>query len=347
LTPGAVVLAAALAGFGARSVWPKAVTLATTQAAIPVYSAQVVRTDVKQRQVVPGTIGYQGAYSVADELPAGVITALPRAGQIVTRGQVLYQVADQPATLFYGTTPAWRDIGPASTPGPDIRELDENLNALGYDAGAPGDIITWGTVAAVARWQLAHGMTVTGTITLGQIVFLPGPVRVTTTPAGTGTPAVPGTQILTGTSTTPTVTVDLTPGSAPRAGDPVQVTLPDGTTINGYVLTVGAVTQGPPAQNQSTPTAIIPVTVGLDSYRLPSDLDQAPVQVTMTEQTDPNVLAVPVTALLAQPGGGYAVRTTAHQLIPVSIGIYDDTTGLVEVSGGGLAAGMTVQVAQG
>jgi hypothetical protein len=143
------------------------------------------------------------------------------------------------------------------------------------------------------------------------------------------------------------VTVDLTPGSAPHVGDPTQVTLPDGTAINGHVLTVGAVTQRPPAQNQSTPTAIIPVTVGLGRYRLPSDLDQAPVQVTMTEQMDPNALAVPVTALLAQPGGGYAVRTTAHQLIPVSIGIYDDSTGLVEVNGGGLAAGMTVQVAQG
>jgi Putative peptidoglycan binding domain len=347
VTPGAVVLAAALAGFGARSVWSEAFPRATTQTAIPVYSAQVVQTDVRQRQIVPGTIGYQGAWSVADELRAGVITALPRAGQVLTRGQVLYRVADQPATLFYGTTPAWRDIGPASTPGPDIRELDENLNALGYDAGAPGDIITWGTVAAVERWQLAHGMTETGTITLGQIVFLPGPVRVTTIPAGTGTPAAPGTQILTGTSTTPTVTVNLAPGSAPHVGDPAQVTLPDGTAVNGHVLTVGAVTQGPPAQNQSTPTAIIPVTVGLGRYRLPPDLDQAPVQVTMTEQMDPNVLAVPVTALLAQPGGGYAVRTTARQLIPVSIGIYDDSTGLVEVNGGGLAAGMTVQVAQG
>jgi hypothetical protein len=93
VTPGVVVLAAALAGFGARSVWPKAAPPTTAQAAIPVYSAQVIRTDVKQRQVEPGTIGYQGTCSVADELPAGVITALPRAGQILTRGQVLYRIA--------------------------------------------------------------------------------------------------------------------------------------------------------------------------------------------------------------------------------------------------------------
>jgi hypothetical protein len=113
------------------------------------------------------------------------------------------------------------------------------------------------------------------------------------------------------------------------------------------VLTVGAVTEAPASQSQSTPTAVMPVTIGLDGYRLPTDLDQAPVQVIMTEQIDPSVLAVPVTALLAQPGGGYALRTTAHQLIPVSVGIYDDTTGLVEVSGSGLAVGLTVQVAEG
>jgi hypothetical protein len=342
-----VVLAAALAGYGARTLWPKAAAQMTAQAAVPVYHAQVVRADVRQRQVVPGTIGYQGSYSVADTLPAGIITALPRPAQVIARGQVLYQVADQSATLFYGSVPAWREIGPGSWPGPDIRELGENLNALGYDAGTPSVTLTWRTVVAVERWQLAHGMAQTGTLTLGQIVFLPGPVRVTATPASAGTPATPGTPLLTGTSTTPSVTVDLTPGASSRAGDPVQVTLPDGTTVDGHVLTVGAVIQGPPAQGQSTPAAIIPVTIGLDSYRLPAHLDQAPVQVTMTEQMDPNVLAVPVTALLAQPGGGYAVRTTARRIIPVNVGIYDDTTGQVEVSGGGLAVGMTVQVAQG
>jgi hypothetical protein len=352
LTPGAVVLAAALAGFGARSLWPKAAAQTAAQASVPVSAAQVVRTDVAERQAVAGVIGYQGSYSVVNELPPGVITALPRPGQVITRGQALYQQAGQPVTLFYGGTPAWRDIGPASTAGPDIKELDQNLDALGYDAGTPADTLTWGTVVAIERWQLAHGMTQTGTVTLGQICFLPGPVRVTATPAGSGAPAAPGTQVLTGTSATPSVTVNLTPGGAPaRPGDRVRVTLPDGsTTVPGHVLTVGAVTQAPASPGQNAPQAIIPVTISLDGYRLPADLDQAPVQVIMTEQMDHNVLAVPVTALLAQPGGGYAVRTglgPAGHLIPVSAGIYDDITGLVEVSGAGLTAGLSVQVAQG
>jgi len=39
--------------------------------------------------------------------------------------------------------------------------------------------------------------------------------------------------------------------------------------------------------------------------------DQAPVTVTITTETAPNALAVPVTALIAQSGGGYAVEVAA------------------------------------
>jgi hypothetical protein len=59
------------------------------------------------------------------------------------------------------------------------------------------------------------------------------------------------------------------------------------------------------------------------------------------------VLLVPVTALLAKPGGGYQVRVLTGdvgQLVDVRPGLYDDATGEVEVSGAGLAEGMTVEV---
>jgi hypothetical protein len=135
----------------------------------------------------------------------------------------------------------------------------------------------------------------------------------------------------------------------------VLVTMPDGTTtLPGTVSAVGAVTTAPPAQAASsgqgqpaTPAAVIPVAIRLAGY--PGSLDQAPVQVTVTEREDKNVLAVPVTALLAQPGGGYAVRTSGapHRLIPVTASLYDDETSLVEVNGAGLAPGLRVQVGQG
>ena len=357
LTPGAAMLAAVLIGVGARNLWPSAAGQPAANAAVPVSVAAVVRTDVAQRQAVSGTLSYQGSYSVVNELPGGVLTWLPSPGQVIRRGHALYRLADQAVILLYGPVPAWRDMGPGMTPGPDVRELDTNLDALGFQAGPPSDTYSWATEAAIERWQLALGLPETGTIPLGDVVFLPGPFRVTAvnTAASAGANVTPGAQILAGTSTQPSVSVNLTPGGpAVRPGDAVLVTMPDGTTtVPGTVVTVGAVTSAPPAQSQgqgqsSTPTAVIPVTIRLAGY--PGSLDQAPVQVTITEQEDKNVLAVPVTALLAQPGGGYAVRTASspiHQLIPLTVGLYDAETGLVEVSGPGLTPGLTIEVAQG
>jgi len=346
------VLAAVVLGFGARSLWPKVGGQPAANTAVPVSAAQVVRTDVAQRQVVSGTLGYHGSYTVANELPAGVLTWLPSPGQVITRGHALYRLADLAAILYYGQVPAWRDIGPSTTPGPDVRELDANLDALGFQAAPPSDTYTWSTEAAIERWQLAQGLLETGTVPLGEVVFLPGPLRVTA--AGTAGAAVaPGAQVLTGSSTDPAVTVDLTPGGPPvRPGDAVLVTMPDGTsTIPGTVSTVGGVTtaQGSGGgQDGSAPSPVIPVEVRIAGYS--GVFDQAPVQVTITEKDDKNVLAVPVTALLARPGGGYAVRTSStplRRLIPVTIGLYDDETGLIEVSGADLSVGLQVQVAQG
>src|SRR6266511_720342 len=77
-------------------------------------------------------------------------------------------------------------------------------------------------------------------------------------------------------------------------------------------------------------------------------LDQAPVLVAITERIVHNVLAVPVNALLALAGGGYAVEVAnadgPRHLVPVSPGLFDDAAGLVQVTGSGLAAGQHVVV---
>jgi hypothetical protein len=57
---------------------------------------------------------------------------------------------------------------------------------------------------------------------------------------------------------------------------------------------------------------------------------------------------VPVNALLALASGGYAVEMVdadgTHRLVAVSVGLFDDAEGLVQVSGRGLAAGQRVVV---
>ena len=356
---------AAAAGFAVRAAWPPAAHPGAATRNVPVSVATVIRTDVTSRQAEAGSLGYAGSFSVADELTAGIITWLPAAGSVVGRDQVLFQVAGQPVVLLYGPVPAWRDFTPGMSQGPDVRELQRNLAALGYRPGPADGQYGWSTQVAVERWQRAHRLTATGTIPLGQVAFLPGPLRVTAATESLGNPAAPGAALLSGTSDTPVVTVSLTVGGpAVRPGDQVLVTMPGGTTtVHGVVSAVGRVAtpsaaagsggsgsgSGSASGASGASSAVIPVTVRISMSQLPPGLDQAPVQVSIIQQRDRGVLAVPVTALLAEPGGGYAVRVSgpAHQLIPVTTGVFDGSTGLVEVAGRGLTDGLSVEVAAG
>jgi multidrug efflux pump subunit AcrA (membrane-fusion protein) len=97
------------------------------------------------------------------------------------------------------------------------------------------------------------------------------------------------------------------------------------------ISSVGKVASG------SGSSATIPVYVRLTHPQAAGSLDQAPVTVNITTVSVPNVLAVPVAALLAQSSGGYAVEVTsaggARHLVPVTVGIFDDTDGLAQVTG--------------
>jgi hypothetical protein len=204
-------------------------------------------------------------------------------------------------------------------------------------------------------------------VPLGQVVFLPGPIRVATVTATEGAPLPSGTAILSATSTRPLVTVALDTAlqQQVRRGDRVEVILPDGKTTRGTVATVNRVATQPSTgsgQNSGqsegqggnsegsgsgSGQATVQVTIRLTNPRAAGGLDQAPVQVAITTQTAPGVLAVPINALLAQPGGGYAVQLvdgSTSRRVAVRTGLFDETAGLVEVQGAGLTEGMKVQV---
>jgi peptidoglycan hydrolase-like protein with peptidoglycan-binding domain len=282
----------------------------------------------------------------------GRITWLPKVGQVVGRGGTLLSVDNRPVQLFYGPKPAWRDLSTGVDDGPDIRQLEQNLVALGYDPDQQITVdnhFTWATKAAVKRWQQARGLDQTGSFTTGMpAVFLPWAARVKTVDASVGSQAAPGGPVYAVTSNLHQVTVDLDVSQQTyvKAGDRVQVTLPDGRKVKGRISEVGRVAQtsgDPPNQ-----TTTIPVTVKLDNPNAGGRLDQAPVDVYVTTQTRRGVLAVPVIALLALKEGGYAVETVdaagRHQLVAVRLGVFSN--GMVEVSGSGLRAGAKVVTAQ-
>jgi hypothetical protein len=55
-----------------------------------------------------------------------------------------------------------------------------------------------------------------------------------------------------------------------------------------------------------------------------------------------------VNALLALAGSGYAVEQVAaddtHHMVAVTVGLFDDAQGLVQIEGGGVHVGMNVVV---
>ena len=183
-------------------------TEAASQPAKPSGSSTVQRRDLVETDTESGTLSYANPQTVFNRI-SGTVTWLPAIGQVVKPGGTLYRVDGAPVVLFDGTVPAYRDLSASDTDGADIKELKQNLKALGFDPDheiTVNDTFDAATTAAVERWQQSVGETQTGTISLGQVAFLPGSQRVTSVDAvlgSNGGSGASGSGTATSTSTTP------------------------------------------------------------------------------------------------------------------------------------------------
>jgi hypothetical protein len=281
---------------------------------------------------------------------AAAYTMLPSAGKVVRRGKALYAVDGQPVLLLYGSVTAWRAFRPGMSRGPDVAELNANLRALGNGGGLAGDRFTAATRQAIVELQAAHGLPQSGVLPLGSVVFKPGPVRVTSVTPTLGQ-AVQAGPVLAVSSTRHQIAIklDAAQQAQVKVGDPVSITLPDNSTTPGRVASVGKVASSSGSgsdSGSSTPT--IDVNVRLLHQAAAGQLVQAPVSVSITTASVKNALVVPVNALLALAGGGYAIEVVGaagvHHLVAVTLGLFDDAAGLVQVSGSGVKASQRVVV---
>ena len=116
-------------------------------------------------------------------------TSLPKAGQTIRQGQLLYEIYGAPVVLLYGQRPRLpRSVGghdrrgcAGAEQGPGGARRRHHA-ALGPPSG--WDYFSTETAYALGLLQFHLGLTETGTLRLGQAVFLPG-ARVT----GLGTTA--------------------------------------------------------------------------------------------------------------------------------------------------------------
>jgi peptidoglycan hydrolase-like protein with peptidoglycan-binding domain len=323
---------------------------------VPTSTAPVVRTDIVSRQQLTGTLTYAGSYTVINAA-SGVFTSLPAPGAVVGRGQVLYRVDGRAIPLFYGDAPEWRQLSVGAADGTDIQVFEQNLLAMGF--GNSSNLIADGhfdsfDAAAARRWQASLGLPQTGIVGAGDVVYMPGAIRVAAIQSVAGMPAQPGQPVIQATSTQHTVllSLDVSREALIKVGDAVMVSMPDGKTNAGgsvnTISTVAVAAGGGGGQNGGQQGASVAVTITLTDPSAGGSFDQAPVSVAITDTLHAGVLAVPVMALLAQPDGKFSVDVvngSQRRNVVVTTGLFDDR-GLVEVAGPELREGMLVEVPQ-
>lgn len=296
--------------------------------------------------------------SAADYGQSSTFTSLPGVGWVIARGQDLFAIDGRPTVLMYGSVVPSRAFLAGMPSGKDVEQLNTNLAALGYGSGLGGESFGSATEAAIRAFQSAHGMVVTGELPLGSVIFKQSAVRVTSVTPEVGASAAPG-PVLGVTSTVSQVSIALSAAqqASVKVGDRVSIALPNQQTTPGVVSSVGKVAKSPSNKGgegggggengeEGGPTIEVDVTPSDPSAT--GHLDEAPVTVSITTASVPNALVVPIDALLALAGGGYALEVaegSAHRLEAVTLGLFDDAEGLVQVSGKSVSAGQRVVVA--
>jgi peptidoglycan hydrolase-like protein with peptidoglycan-binding domain len=318
----------------------------------PVTTAPVERGDLADLVSLDGILTYGARpdgspYAVVNQA-RGTFTELPDAGAEIDCGGLLYRVDDHPVLMLCGAVPAYRDLRRGAA-GNDVRQLNQNLHALGYGTDPGDEHFTARTQRGLEGLQRDRGAPVTGGLDVGAVVVLPDRVRIAQVVGQLGGAAQSGAPVAQATSGTLEVQVGLAASQrdAVAVGDAARITLPGNVSETGRVDRLGTVAQLPDGQDARSGEATVPARIGLDHPERAGGLDQAPVRVDITTAGVRDVLSVPVTALVGRSGGGFAVEVVRdggrRELVAVTLGLVDATAGRVQVEGG-LAAGDAVVV---
>ena len=305
----------------------------------PMSTTAITEQTLIDRENHDGTLAHGDTTTISSRAN-GTVTGLPAEGTTISRGKPLFRLDNKPVTLLYGSLPAYRRLLPG-VKGSDVRQFEQNLRALHYRGFTVDETYSSTTASAVKTWQSELGLIASGTVDPSQIVYAAGEVRVDSLSTQVGTVIGPGAAVerVTGTSPLATVALDIRSARLVNRGATVQVTQPDGKVVAGRIIKAAMVVS--PGENGEVATTRIRVTIRFDSPI--ESMGTAAVTVAFTAGRRPNVLAVPVTALLALAEGGYGVQVvdvSTTRIVAVQTGLFAD--GKVEITGTGLQAGMKV-----
>ncbi|MFI1680439.1 peptidoglycan-binding protein [Streptomyces sp. NPDC020607] len=296
--------------------------------------------------------GTSGAGSAGD----GIVTWVPEEGKRIERGDTVYRVDQQRIPLLYGSFPLYRTLRSGSE-GDDVEMLEKNLRALGYTGFTVDETYNSATAEAVKEWQDDLNREETGTVAAGDAVVADGARRVADVKASPGAALSGSVLSWTGTERIVGVDLDVQFEDLVEKGTEVTVELPDNTTVQAEVTDIGTPStskgddsadgsgSGDSGSGDSDDKATLPVELTVKDQKGLGRYQAAAVQVTLKAESRKDVLVVPVSALVAQRGGGYAVEVVTAdgtEYRPVKLGMFADSK--VEVSGKGIKEGTVVGV---
>jgi len=327
-------------------------------------STDLTGTDVAQLEQALVDLGYDpdGTVTVDDEFTYNSGQMVERWQEevgmevdgVVDLGEVVFIQAAAQVTATFGTPGDRVSDGSgliavsAGNPltGSDVFQLEQALVSLGFDAA--GQLTADGTfdevtAAAIRELQDSLGADADGFLAASEVRFASAPVRVSGVTAPTGTSVGVGAPVLSLSSTNKLVTMDLPAADQGllEVGEAVEVELPDGTEVPATVTSVADTATGPGGGG-----AVFAIEITLDDPDTGAGYEQAPVDVIVTSDSVFDVIAVPVSALLALAEGGYAVEVVqaddTTRLVGVETGFY--AGGLVEITSSGIQPGDLVVV---
>ncbi len=189
-------------------------------------------------QLALNTIAQWRTQRVGENRASGVVTSVNiAAGDEVNVGDTLYSVNMRPVVIGQGSTPAFRAISYGSE-GPDVKQLQEMLGALGFYSYTADGKAEGGTESAIRAWQESLGLEQTGQVEFGDVVFvttLPTRMALDTEKVVTGSSLSGGEPVIRGMSSNPEFTLPVTDAQAAMipTGTRVEMTSPNGDTWTG------------------------------------------------------------------------------------------------------------------
>ncbi len=248
---------------------------------------------------------------------------------------MLYSVDSSPVIALAGALPAWRTLSTASSDGPDVVQLEVSLAWLGYDpdgAMTIDDHFDSRTAAAVKAWQAGYGLTVTGSVALGSVVFLPIETTVAEVDISVGAAVADGDQVLALAGNAQEVVIQVPSADQALFVPGLQVDV-SGTTGTVQLL-----------RSSENDGSVVVEAVIAPSSPLTGVENGTTVRVSATLVLAADVLIVPNEALVSLIDGSYAVQVVQPDGTArfVTVEVLTATASKVAIEGEGIAEGTEV-----